>query len=151
MVLTKYNLCCLGDGYYKAGTLDLCDSLVDSNRSKILASTIDSKVAIEFCHLPSKPKSDAELLTVPMQFVASQVYVPKQQVPSCPEMILWMSPGFSSTPSLYHLRIGCGTPITLHSKFTAPSSDSMARKLSRNFGFLKCLGMISLRKQEVTL
>jgi hypothetical protein len=41
--------------------------------------------------------------------------------------------------------------LTLHSKLTAPSSDRMARKHSRNLGFLKCLGMISLRKHDVTL
>lgn len=88
------------------------------------------------CRLPSNPNKDAELLTVPMQLVASQVYIPKQQVPSCPEMIRCISPGLSSTLSLYHFKSGCGTPITLHSKFTAPSSDRIARRLSRNFGFL---------------
>ena len=63
-------------------------------------------------YVPSKPSREAELATVPMQFRASQVYVPRQHVPSCPEMMRWMSPGFSSSPSLYHLSTGCGTPIT---------------------------------------
>jgi len=40
---------------------------------------------------------------------------------------------------------------TLHSKFTAPSSDNIARRDSKNLGFLKCRGMMSLRKHDVTL
>lgn len=66
--------------------------------------------------IPSKPSSEAELDTEPIQLVASHVYVPRQHVPSWPEMIRWMSPGLSSRPSLYHLRVGWGVPITCKSK-----------------------------------
>lgn len=56
--------------------------------------------------VPSKPSREAELATVPMQLYASQVYVPRQHVPSSPEMMRCISPGFSSSPSLYHFSTG---------------------------------------------
>lgn len=62
--------------------------------------------------LPSNPKRAAEEEADPMMLKASHVYVPRQQVPSSPLIILWMSPGWSSVPSLYHLSTGWGTPIT---------------------------------------
>ena len=52
------------------------------------------------------PRSAAELVTFPMQLVATQVYVPRQHVPSAPDIRRWISPALSSTPSLYQDRTG---------------------------------------------
>lgn len=50
------------------------------------------------------------------------------------------SPALISFESLNHLRIGVGTPTTLHSRETVPCSVNMARNSSTNSGTLYAFG-----------
>jgi len=138
--------CCLSVSVtWAASGLIICDVLsswiVDKEKGLIFPSLISGvwrswAIACSCSCVSSNPRSAAELVTLPIQLVATQVYVPRQHEPSFPDMSLCMSPAFNSTPSLYQERVGCGTPITLHSRFTAPSSVSTAFNGSKNLGIL---------------
>lgn len=71
-----------------------------------------------------------------MQFTASHVYVPKDVGSSGLAVNANTSPALICLPSLNQLRIGVGTPTTLHSNDTVPVSVNNARSSLTNSGRL---------------
>lgn len=76
----------------------------------------------------------------PRQFFATHEYVPREDESEEFALRANVSPAFIFLPSLYQCKIGVGTPITLHSKETVPSSDSIAFNSSTKRGALYALG-----------
>lgn len=76
----------------------------------------------------------------PKQFLATHEYVPSDDDSMDSTRKANVSPALIFLPSLYQKRFGVGTPITLHSRETVPSSARIALSSSTNWGALYAFG-----------